>query len=150
VGIRLVTLRDCLHCQLVWLRLRSVPGTAGRWGKFLSAILAASWAATLWNNGPRLSELAGEGPIIELLGRHLAAVWMTAVAAIPIIGMASGVVAIRIFAATLGLATWSSLLLEMIFQDGSMRSTMGACLVGILGCLNADIRLAQVMAEKQG
>jgi hypothetical protein len=145
--MKLEAVRNCLPCQLIWLRLRSVPDTAGRWGKLLSAILAASWAATLWNNGPGLSELAGEGPLIELFGRHLAAVWMTAVAVVPVAGMASGVIPLRIFAATLGLATWSSLLLEMIFQDGSMRPTMGACLAGILGCLNADIRLARMTAE---
>jgi hypothetical protein len=141
-------MRDCFHCQLIWLRLCSIPSSPGRWGKFLSAILAASWAATLWNNGPGLSELAGEGEIIALFGRHLAAVWMTVVAVAPLAGMLTGVVGLRIFAATLGLATWTSLLLEMIFQDGAMRPTMGACLAGILGCLNADIRLAQVVAER--
>ncbi len=141
-------MRDCFHCQMIWLRLRSIPSTAGRWGKFLSAVLAASWAATLWNNGPGLSELAGEGEIIALFGRHPAAIWMTVVAVVPVAGMLSGVVALRIFAATLGLATWTSLLLEMIFQDGAMRPTMGACLVGILGCLNADLRLARLVAEK--
>ena len=142
-------MRDCLHCQMLWLRLRSIPFSAGRWGKFLSAVLAASWAATLWNDGPGLSELAGEGPIIALFGRHLAAVWMTVVAAAPVAGMVSGLVPLRIFAATLGLATWTSLLLEMVFQDGSMRPTMGACLAGILGCLNADVRLARLMAESE-
>jgi hypothetical protein len=142
-------MRDCFHCQLVWLRLRSVPNSAGRWGKFLSAILAASWAATLWNNGPGLAELAGEGAIITLFGRYAAATWMTAVAVAPLAGMLSGVVPLRIFAATLGLATWTSLLLEMIFQDGSMRPTMGACLAGILACLNADIRLARLVTERK-
>ena len=142
-------MRNCLNCQLVLLRARSIPDSPGRWGKFLSAILAASWAATLWNNGPGLSELAGEDAIIELFGRHLAAVWMTAVAVAPVVGLLSGVVPLRFFAATLGLATWTTLLLEMIFQDGSMRPTMGACLVGILACLNADVRLARLVAERR-
>jgi len=142
-------MRNCLHCQLIWLRIRSIPATPGRWGKFLSAVLAASWAATLWNNGPGLSELAGEAAIIAMFGRHPAALWMTAVAVAPVVGMASGVVALRICAATLGLATWTSLLLEMIFQDGSMRPTMGACMAGILACLNADVRLARMIAERR-
>jgi len=141
-------MRDCLHCQLVWLRLRSVPNSAGRWGTLLSVVLAASWAATLWNDGPGLAELAGESAIIELFGRRLAAAWMTVVAVAPVISIASGVIPLRIFVATLGLATWTSLLLEMIFQDGAMRPTMGACLAGILACLNADIRLARLTAER--
>jgi hypothetical protein len=142
-------MRDCFHCQLVWLRLYSIPASAGSWGKFLSCVIAALWAATLWNNGPGIADLAGEEAVISLFGRHLAALWMTTVAIVPIIGMLSGVVALRLFGATLGLATWTSLLLEMIFQDGVLRPTMGGCLVGILGCLNADIRLAGLVAERR-
>jgi hypothetical protein len=133
---------------MAWLRLRSIPGSPGRWGKFLSCVIAGAWAATLWNNGPGLAELAGEAAIIDLFGRHAAATWMTVVALAPVVGMLSGVTTLRLFAATLGLATWTSLLLEMIFQDGTMRPTMGACLAGMLGCLNGDVRLAQLVAER--
>jgi hypothetical protein len=133
---------------MAWLRLRSIPGSPGRWGKFLSCVIAGAWAATLWNNGPGLAELAGEAAIIDLFGRHAAATWMTVVALAPVVGMLSGVTTLRLFAATLGLATWTSLLLEMIFQDGTMRPTMGACLAGMLGCLNGDVRLARLAAER--
>jgi hypothetical protein len=141
-------MRECLYCQLTWLRLRSIPASPGRWGKFLSCVIAGAWAATLWNNGPGLAELAGEAAIIELFGRHAAATWMTAVALAPVAGMLSGLIPLRLFAATLGLATWTTLLLEMVFQDGTMRPTMGACLAGMLGCLNADVRLAHLVAER--
>jgi hypothetical protein len=142
-------MRNCLHCQLFWLRLRSIPASSGRWGKFLSCVIAAAWAATLWNHGPGLAELAGEAAIIQLFGLHAAATWMTIVAVAPLAGMLSGVIPLRLFAATLGLATWTSLLLEMVFQDGTMRPTMGACLAGMLGCLNADMRLAHLVAERR-
>lgn len=139
----------CLPCQLAWLRMRSIPDSAGRWGKFLSCVLAASWAATLWNGGPGISELAGEAAIIELFGRHMAALWMTIIAVVPLIGLLTNSVGLRVFSATLGLVSWSTLLLEMIFQDGSMRPTMGACVAGILGCLNADLQLARLVAGRQ-
>jgi len=139
---------NCLQCQLLWLRLRAIVESGGRWGKFLSCVCAASWAATLWNNGPGISELAGEAEIIVLFGRSLAAAWMTAVAVVPLVGLLTNATWVRVFGATLGLVTWSSLLLEMIFQDGSMRPTMGACVVGILGCLNADVQLAREVARR--
>ena len=85
-------MRNCLPCQLFWLRLRSIPASSGRWGKFLSSVIAAAWAATLWNHGPGLAELAGEAAIIDLFGLHAAATWMTIVAVAPIAGMLSGVI----------------------------------------------------------
>jgi len=138
---------NCFQCDLVRLRLSAIPNAPGRWGKFLACVIAAFWAATLWNNGPGLVELAGAEAIISLFGRHLAAVWMTAVALVPLVGLATDILVLRVFGATLGLVTWTSLVLEMVFQDGVLRPTLGACLVGLLGCLNADIRLAQLVAE---
>lgn len=111
----------CLPCQLVWLRVRSIPGSAGRWGKFLSCLLAAMWAAA----------------------------WITAVAMVPLVGNLGGNEPLRVFGATLGLVSWTCLLLEMIFQAGVLRPTMGCCLIGIFACRNADIRLARLMAERQ-
>lgn len=142
-------MRNCLHCQLVWLRLCSIPASPGRWGKFLSCLIAATWATTLWGAGPGVAQIAGEDTIIALFGQHAAAAWMTVVAVMPIVGMVTDIIALRLFAATLGLTTWTSLLLEMIFQDGVFRPTLGSCVVGILACLNADMRLARLAAERQ-
>jgi hypothetical protein len=134
--------------DLIRLRLRGIPDSAGRWGKFLASVMAAFWAATLWNNGPGIDQMVGMDAIISLFGRHLAALWMTTVAAVPIVGLLTDILLLRVFGATLGLVTWTSLLLEMIFQDGVLRPTMGGVVVGLLGCLNADIRLAREVAER--
>jgi hypothetical protein len=137
----------CFQCDVLRLRVRSIPDSPGRWGKFLSCVIAAFWAATLWHNGPGIDQIIGMDAMLGLFGRQPSALWMTAVAVVPIVGMLTDIMLLRLFGATLGLVTWSSLLLEMIFQDGVLRPTMGGCLVGLLGCLNADIRLARLLAE---
>jgi hypothetical protein len=136
----------CFTCDLLRLRLACIPNLPGRWGKFLACVVAASWAATLWTDGPGIAELAGVRAVIALCGLHLAALWMTMVAVVPLVGMLTGCIPLRVFGATLGLVTWPSLLLEIVVQDGVVGPTMGGCMVGLLGCLNADFQLARLVA----
>jgi hypothetical protein len=60
-------MNDCFQCQLERLRLRSIPCSAGRWGKFLSCVIAGMWAGMFWGNRPGMAQMPGMEPIIILL-----------------------------------------------------------------------------------
>ena len=78
-----------------------------------------------------------------LLGRVPLAVWLTAVALMPAIDVVTDLLVPRMLGVTLGLVTWTALLIETVARDGVLRPAVGGCLVGLLGCLNADIALAR-------
>jgi len=120
------------------------PGAA-----IIVGIIGGFWSATLWNNGPGIPTLAGIGVFIRLFGRVPVAAWMTLVAALPTVGVASGYVPLRMFAATLNLITWSLLMAEMVFHDGVLRPTMGGCAACLVASLQADLRLAGMMAQRR-
>jgi hypothetical protein len=138
---------NCPRCDRIRRRLRHIPHSSGQWGSFLAGVIAAVWAATLWNDGPGIDQMVGMGPVISLVGRRSLACWMTVVAVLPVLDALTDLVPLRVLGATLALVTWTSLLLEMLFQDGVLRPAIGDCLVGLLGCLNADIGLARWVAE---
>jgi hypothetical protein len=138
---------DCSRCSLVRRRLRRIPASPGYWGKFLAGVIAAFWAVTLWDNAPGVDQLAGVSAVIALFGRTPSALWMGAVAAVPIVDAMTDVLPLRVLGATFGLVTWTTLLFELVVQDGVLHPAVGDCLVGLLGCLNADIGLARQTAE---
>jgi hypothetical protein len=140
---------NCCRCNRIRLRLRHIPDHPGQWGRLLAGVIAAFWAATLWRDGPGMDQMLGVGAIIALLGRRPAACWMTAIAILPIVDALIDFVPLRVLGATLALITWTSLLLETLFQDDALRPTIGGCLVGLLGWLNADIRLAGQVARRR-
>jgi hypothetical protein len=133
----------CFRCEVLRSRLRSIAASPGHWGRFLAGVIAAFWAATLWENGPGIEQLVGMGTMITLFGRTPSALWMTAVAVVPILDALTDLVPVRVLGATLGLVTWTTLLFEFVLQDGLLHPAIGDCLVGLLGCLNADIGLAR-------
>jgi hypothetical protein len=133
----------CFQCELLRSRLRSIPASPGHWGRFLAGVIAAFWAVTLWDNGPGIEQLVGMSTMISLFGRTALALWMTAVAVVPIVDALTNLLPLRVFGATLGLVTWTTLLFELVLQDGLLHPATGDCLVGLLGCLNADLGLAR-------
>jgi len=137
-------MRGCLTCQLVWMRIRQIPASPGRWGKLLSCIIAAGWAASLWDDGPSvLDRTPFLAVLVQLAGERAASVWMAIVATVPVVGMLTNIVNLRIAGATLGLATWGVLLIEIALSGYLFSPAAAGCLVGVLACLNADVRLAR-------
>jgi hypothetical protein len=136
----------CSRCELIRWRLRRIPDSAGDWGRFLAAVVAASWAAALWHEGHGIGELAGIGTLVSRFGRTPVALWMSAVAMVPIVDALTDLLLLRVLGATLGLVTWTSLLFEVVLQGDGLCPATGSCLVGLLGCLNADIGLARQVA----
>jgi len=132
----------CSRCELIRQRLRHIPASPVHWGRFLAGVVAAVWAATLWGNGPGMDQLAGIHAVVSLVGRMPLALWMTVVAVVPVVDVLTNLMPLRVFGATLGLVTWSTLLVEMVLHDGALHPAIGDCLVGLLGCLNANIGLA--------
>jgi len=136
----------CYRCALIRRRLRRIPASPGHWGRFLAGVVAGVWAATLWANGPGVDQLAGMHAMISMFGRTPSAIWMTVVAVVPIVDALTNMLPLRVLGATLGLVTWTALLFEMVFQDGVLHPAIGDCMVGLLGCLNANIGLARQAA----
>ena len=133
----------CLRCIRLRHRLRRIPASAEQWGRILASVVAAFWAAALWENGPGIGQLIGMKVMLALLGRVPLALWLTAVALMPAIDLVTDLLLPRMLGVTLGLVTWTALLIETVVHDGVLRPAVGGCLVGLLGCLNADIMLAR-------
>src|ERR1700733_873095 len=71
---------------LIWERAQAIPDSPGGWGRFLTSIMAAYWAASLWFGG-MAEHGTGTLEIVYLLGVRFSALWMLGVAVLPIIGL---------------------------------------------------------------
>ncbi len=138
---------NCSRCDLIRRRLRRIHTTPGYWGRFLAGVVAVFWAATLWDNGPGVDQLSGMSVVILLFGRTPSALWMTVVAVVPIVDALTNLLPLRLFGVTFGLVTWTTLLFETVLRDGLLNPAVGDCLVGLLGCLNANIGLARQSSQ---
>jgi hypothetical protein len=133
----------CSRCAIVRLRLRRIPASAEHWGPVLASVIAASWAAALWDNGPGVAQFDGMTAMLALLGRVPAALWLTGIALMPLVDVLTDRLLPRVIGVSFGLVTWTALLIEIVLREGALRPSVGGCLVGLLGCLNADIGLAR-------
>lgn len=133
---------------LIWARARSIPDGPGGWGRFLTAMVAASWAASLWFGGTA-NHGTGTVEIIDLLGYRFSALWMLAAAVLPIVGLLLMWNPFSLFAAALSEVTWGWLLVELLARGHWAHLSTGTCVAAVLACVRADFRLWQRVFERQ-
>jgi len=138
----------CHTCGAIRARFMSVPKDAGRFGKLLTVFISGWMALDLWRDGNQTYE-----PVVvllpHLLGQTFAAVWMTLLAIEPLIGIGSGSVRFRVVGATLALATWTVLLIQMLAHGDFFDASVGSVLLCIIATLTADIKLAHQVAAHE-
>lgn len=126
---------------IVWRRVLAIPAHPGSWGRFLSCVLASAWADALWTPGSKLTEVSGTADVVEFMGLQPAALWMTAVAVVPISAYLLDSIPLRLVGAAMGQTTWLTLLVFMVLRGHAAHLSAGTCVVGVLACVRADLRL---------
>jgi len=134
--------------DVTWARICAIPKEAAPWGRFLSSVLASAWSAAFWMHNIKPTSMGGTGEIIATIGDRPAAVWMTAVAVVPIIGYLCSWTPLRILGAVIGLGTWLPLMVFLILTDHIYHLSFGTCVVGALGCFRADYRLIDFLQRR--
>jgi hypothetical protein len=132
---------------LTWARALAILDSPGGWGRFLASILAAVWSVSLWHNGV-VDAASGTAALTDLLGVNFAALWMLGAAVIPMIGLVTGWLPLRVPSAVMSMFTWIWLLFEMATHGHLAHLSAGTCLVGVLACLRADVSLALAVRER--
>lgn len=126
---------------LIWQRAKAIPTRPGSWSRLLASIMAAAWAAALWMPVTSVRSSSGTADVIAAIGIHPAALWMSAVAILPLAAYLADNLAMRVAAAVLSMTTWVTLLYFMLLHAHVYHLSAGTCLVGILACARSDWRL---------